>query len=119
MPPIASSELWRNCLRIPAYRVSDAARYAGVSTQTVSYWQKLRRGGAPVLTKRLEGTALSYLQLIEVGVVSAMRRSGVKLRIIEATRKYLSENMGEEIAKREPAPFIYQVKGSRIWPVKI
>lgn len=88
--------MWRDRIRLPAYKVSEAARYAQVAYQTVSYWQKLRRGGSPVLTPREKGAALSYLQLIEVGVVAAMRRSGVKLGTIDATRQYLAEQMGAE-----------------------
>lgn len=111
MPPAANSDLWRDRIRIPAYRVSEAARYADVSSQTVAYWQKLRRGGDPVLTPRPKGVALSYLQLIEIGVVSAMRKSKVKLRTIEATRKYLSEKMGAEFPFAE---YRFKTDGKRL-----
>lgn len=96
MPPTANSELWRDRIRIPAYRVSDAARYADVSYQTVARWQKLRHCGSSAIVPRPKRAALSYLQLIEVGVVAAMRKSGVKLRTIEATWKYLSDRMGAD-----------------------
>ncbi len=94
--PYTGSELWRERIRIPTYRVGDAARYAGISAQTVAYWQRLRGGGSSVLSQRPKGLALSYLQLIEVGVVAAMRKSGVKLQTIDATRTYLSEQIGTE-----------------------
>jgi uncharacterized protein (DUF433 family) len=44
---------------------------------------------------------LSYLQLIEVGVVAAMRKSGVTLRKIRQAREYLCEEFDSEF------PFAY------------
>lgn len=92
------SELWRKRLNVPAYRIMEAARYARTSNQTIRNWEKIR-GDQSVVTRRDEREALSYLQLIEVGVVAAMRNSGVKLNTIRDARKYLSEEFNS------PYPF--------------
>ena len=96
MPAPGHAELWRERITIPVYRVGEAARYADTSAQSIAYWQRIRRGREPALGPRAKRSALSYLQLIEVGVVAAMRRSGVKLRTIETARRYLSKTFGTE-----------------------
>ena len=88
MATTAHSELWQKRLAAPAYRIMEAARYARTSNQTIRNWEKIAR---PVVTKRDAREDLSYLQLIEVGVVAAMRKSGVKLDTIRDARKYLSK----------------------------
>lgn len=85
----AHSELWRKRLNVPAYRIMEAARYARTSNQTIRNWEKIR-GNSSVVTGRDVREDLSYLQLIEVGVVAAMRKSGVRLDTIRDARKYLS-----------------------------
>lgn len=80
-------------LSVPTYRPSDAARYAGISTQTILNWQKEHADASAALSNRESGQLLSYLQLIEVAVVSAMRKSGVPLASIRAAKKYLSEHL--------------------------
>ncbi len=87
----AHTELWRERLTTPAYRIVEAARYARTSNQTIRGWEKLRGNRRTVVTSRPDGEALSYLQLIEVGVVSAMRKAKVSLQRIRAAREYLSE----------------------------
>jgi hypothetical protein len=94
----AHSELWRKRLNVPAYRIMEAARYARTSNQTIRNWEKIR-GNSSVVTGRDDREALSYLQLIEVGVVAAMRQSGVKLDTIRDARKYLSTEF------KSPFPF--------------
>ncbi|WP_181176007.1 DUF433 domain-containing protein [Mesorhizobium sp. B2-3-4] len=81
---------WRERLSVPAYRVADAARYAGTTTQTVNNWQRA------VISDREAGKALSYLQLVELGVVAAMRKQGVTLKTIRKTRLYLAEEFGSQ-----------------------
>jgi uncharacterized protein (DUF433 family) len=76
----------------------EAARYARTSNQTIRNWEKIR-GNSSVVTGRDDREALSYLQLIEVGVVAAMRQSGVKLDTIRDARKYLSTEF------KSPFPF--------------
>lgn len=79
---------WKERMGLPAYRVGDAARFAGTSVQTINSWQRLRAGGV-ALPPRSAGRQLSYLELIEVGVVAAMRKSGVPLQSIRSARNYL------------------------------
>ena len=93
------TELWRERLSAPAYRIMEAARYARTSNQTIRSWEKLQGNHITIVTAREEREALSYLQLIEVGVVAAMRKSGVKLDTVRNARQYLSE------AFNSPHPF--------------
>jgi uncharacterized protein (DUF433 family) len=85
----AHTELWRKRLSAPAYRIMEAARYARTSNQTIRNWERIR-GNHRVVSGRKDREDLSYLQLIEVGVVAAMRKSNVKLDTIRDARKYLS-----------------------------
>ncbi|MEX0954863.1 MAG: hypothetical protein WDZ83_06590 [Rhizobiaceae bacterium] len=88
-------EFWKSRLAVPTYRVKDAARYAGTSPQTVGSWQRLKaRGG--VVAPRDPGDRLNYLQLIEVGVVAAMRKAGVPLKSIRNARNFLASKMGSQ-----------------------
>jgi uncharacterized protein (DUF433 family) len=89
----APTDRWRERLNTPAYLVAEAARYARTSQQTIGNWQKLR-GDGPAIARREAGAQLSYLQLIEIGVVAAMRKSGVRLRKIREAREYLSKQFG-------------------------
>jgi len=83
-------EFWRERLPVAAYGLAEAARYAGVSHRTASAWERLTpSGGAPVLSSRPAGAGLSFLQLIELGVVAAMRKAGVSLQRIRRAREYL------------------------------
>lgn len=87
---------WRKRLDLPAYQVGEAARYARTTPQTVRNWQKLRGEQGGVLSERESGEALSYLQLIEMGVVAAMRKAGVRLDKIQAARTYLAHEFKAE-----------------------
>lgn len=93
---IASSqrELWRERLSVPAYAVNEAARYARLSTRTVSDWHKTESWAA--LSSRSDRAALSYLQLIEVAVVAAFKKAHVKNADIRAARDYMKEKFGSE-----------------------
>jgi len=81
--------LWRERLNVPAYRVFEAARYARTSQQTIGNWERIRGNRIGAISTRGEREGLSYLQLIEVGVVAAMRKSGVTLEKIRQAREYL------------------------------
>ena len=81
--------LWRERLNVPAYRVFEAARYARTSQQTIGNWERVRENRAGAVSTRGERKGLSYLQLIEVGIVAAMRKSGVTLERIRQAREYL------------------------------
>jgi uncharacterized protein (DUF433 family) len=82
-------EYWRERLTVPAYRVTEAARYARTTKETIGNWQRVRGTRPGAISKRAEREGLSYLQLIEVGVVAAMRKSGVTLKKIREAREYL------------------------------
>jgi uncharacterized protein (DUF433 family) len=88
---IAHTAFWRERLTVPAYRVFEAARYARTSPQTIGNWEELRGNKRGVVSARDNREGLSYLQLIEVGVVAAMRKSGVSLKKIREAREYLCE----------------------------
>lgn len=91
LPP---EELWRRRLRIPFYRIGEAARYAGISAPTAGRWHSA--GKSKVLSERGRRDDLSYLQLIELAVVAAMRKEGVKLRVIRAAREYAAQTLTSE-----------------------
>lgn len=85
-------------LALPAYSLSDAARYAAVPPSTVRYWF-YGKGGADrgaVLRDKARGVRLSYLQLIEVAVVATFRELGVPLGVIRRARDYASESLGAQ-----------------------
>jgi uncharacterized protein (DUF433 family)/DNA-binding transcriptional MerR regulator len=81
---------WKRRLRLPAYSVRDAARYAHVSVGTIRSWQRAQGEYVPALAARESGDALSYLQLVELRFVAAMRDAGVKLKTIRKAREYLA-----------------------------
>jgi uncharacterized protein (DUF433 family) len=92
---VAAHQLWTKRLTVPAYAVSEAARYARTSPQTINNWQ--RNGNyAGIISERERGAGLSYLQLIEVGVVAAMRKSGVSLPKIKKARNYMADELGSD-----------------------
>ena len=75
---------------MPNYGVSEAARYADITSQTIRNWQKLGNRPAP-LGAREKGKELSYFQLIELAVVAACRKAGMKLPKIREAREYLKQ----------------------------
>jgi uncharacterized protein (DUF433 family) len=92
----ANTEFWRERLSVPAYGVAEAARYARTSQGTIGNWEKIKGRRRSVVTSRRFRESLSYLQLIEVGVVAAMRKSNVKLRIISEAREYLCKEFNTQ-----------------------
>src|SRR5258706_4335898 len=87
---------WIRRLLLPAYQVKDAARYAEVMSQTVRNWQ---RGGDQIgaaIANRKPRESLSYLQLQELAIVSAMRHQGIELQKIRLARDYLSSHFSLE-----------------------
>lgn len=89
-----SENAWRRRLVLPNYQVQEAARFAQIAPQTVVQWQKGAVG--PALAPRERRVALSYMQLIEVAVVAALRREGVPLRRIREAREYLQRALKSE-----------------------
>jgi uncharacterized protein (DUF433 family) len=90
-----NSEPWKARLTIPNYRVGEAARYARVSSQTVTNWQSIR-GNKVLLSRREDRASLSYMQLIELAVVAAFRDSGVTLQRIFEAREFIKNQFESE-----------------------
>jgi len=84
---------WRRRLYLPSYQIAEAAKYSGVSSQTIAAWHRIER---QLLSEREVREALSYLQLIEVAVVAAFRKIGVPMKNIRATREYASKVLKAE-----------------------
>ena len=94
MPAAAPSHnAWRRRLYLPNYQVQEAARYARIAPQTIVQWQKGNRGA---LAPRPHRDALSYLELVEVAVVAALRNEGVALWRIREAREYLASTLKSE-----------------------
>ena len=110
---VAPSDFWRTRLYFPNYKIRDAARYSDLSPQTVASWH-----GQPgsnqnsTLSNKKKGGALSYLQLIEVAVVAAFRKSGVTLKKIRSAREYLSKELE---AEHPFAEYRFKTDGKELW----
>lgn len=91
--PAPSRDPWRRRLYLPAYQVREAARFARIAPQTVVQWQKETAGA---LAPRHVRESLTYMQLIEVAVVAALRRAGVPLRRIREAREWISRTLKSE-----------------------
>ena len=84
-----------------------------ISSQTVASWRtKHQCQPSSTLSTKEKGASLSYLQLIEVAVVSSFRKSGISLRKIKAAREYL----GKQFEAEHPfAEFRSQTEGKELW----
>lgn len=87
---------WRRRLTLPAYQVKEAARYAGITPQTILNWQKATETAGSALSARDKGAGLSYLQLVEVAFVAALRKLGVKLNDIRNAHEYMAQKLNSE-----------------------
>lgn len=86
-------------LTLPAYTYVDAARYALIPAQTVRNW--FRGASSPGHTMRavfgeVPTHGLSYLQLVEVAFVAAMRAHKLKLSALRTAYDYVRTAMGIE-----------------------
>lgn len=106
----ARSERWRERLYVPNYKVREAARYAHISPKTVADWHAV--GDRKALPSRESGAALSYMQLIEVAVVAAARKAGIKLKDIAAARAYVSEKLKSDYPFAE---YRFKSNGRDLW----
>jgi DNA-binding transcriptional MerR regulator len=88
--PSNPAEPWRKRLNIPAYQIGEAARYARISSQTVTAWHKIDKR---VLPEKRSRERLSYLQLIELAVVAAFRKAKFQLGEIRAARNYVKQTL--------------------------
>src|SRR5262249_52662701 len=75
----------RQRLRVPHYQVGEVARYGQLASATIVSWQQ------KVVSARDFGAELSYLQLIDVAVVAAMRHGGIRMPEIRATRVFMQD----------------------------
>ncbi|GBF58861.1 putative antitoxin VapB45 [Candidatus Phycosocius bacilliformis] len=87
-------DFFRARLETPNYEVGEAARYAKVSVATVTRWHQ-----NTMLSARRPRLKLSYLQLIELAVVSACKAAGMKLREIRLAREFFAKEF------KTPHPF--------------
>lgn len=89
---------WFRRLYLPAYRLSDAARYVGTSAQRIANWhyREVPNYGSPALPGREHGKPLSYLELIEIAVVTTFRALNVPLGNIVKTRYYMAQTFNSE-----------------------
>lgn len=111
MTAFRPNEFWKERLKLPAYGVSEAARYADITGQTIRNWQKLSNRHSP-LSPRERGKALSYLQLIELAVVAAARDSGVPLWAIRQTREYMRKEFNADFPF---ARYRFKTDGKELW----
>lgn len=93
---LPEAEPWRRRLYLPAYSLTDAARYAHTARQTVTAWYYGRPSHAPVLGGKERQIPLSYLQLVEVAFVATFRHLGVSLQRIRQARDYLAQLFHDE-----------------------
>lgn len=110
---VQPQDFWRSRLFVPNYKIRDAARYAHLSSQTVANWHtKPGANRRSTLSTKEKGASLSYLQLIEVAVVSSFRKTGISLQKIKAAREYLSKQFE---AEHPFAEFRFKTEGKELW----
>ena len=107
-----SSEPWRRRLYLPNYQTGEAAKYADITTQTIVAWHRETGKQARILSHKERRVELSYMQLIEVAVVSAFRKSGVSLKRIRAAREYASKTLKAEYPFAE---FRFKEEAKHLW----
>jgi len=90
-----NTEPWKRRLYLPAYNISEAARYARTSMQTITYWH-YRPSKYGALLPKAKRKPLSYLQLVEVAFVATFRALGVSLQRIRKAREYASKTFNVE-----------------------
>ncbi len=102
-------EPWRRRLFLPSYQIGEAAAYAQIAPQTVVAWHRIE---AALLARREKRAALSYMQLIEVAVVSAFRKAGVSMPRIRAAREYAARSLKSEYPFAE---YSFKEEGKHLW----
>ena len=90
------NEPWKRRLYLPAYEVGVSARYAQIPAQTVSRWHHTTERFGPAVSDRQARRPLSYLQLIELAVVSTFRHMGLSLQRIRKAREFAQQRFGFE-----------------------
>lgn len=104
-------EPWRRRLLLPAYTITDAARYVDQSPQLVASWHYRETSSGVLLPGKEHRKPLSYLQLIEVAVVSTFRKLNVPLQRVRKARQYLAQRFNVEFPFTE---FRFKTEGFHI-----
>lgn len=117
---------WLDRLRLPAYGVSDAAKYTGIHHNTILAWERTASSYAP---RRAPRTRLTYLELIEVAFVAFFKSMGFPLRRIRYTHDHIADFMETDFPfashRFKTGPFSYQllmeedVPESPIWSARV
>ena len=89
---------------LPAYSISEAARYLAVPAATIRYWSVGRDAYAPLIeVPEHAPTLLSFLNLTELHVLAAIRRQHeVKMPSIRRAIQYLAAHARHAVDKRHP-----------------
>jgi uncharacterized protein (DUF433 family) len=108
----ANAEPWRRRLYLPAYAVSEAARYARTAPQTIAYWLYGDGERLPIVRGKERRKPLSYLQLVEIAFVASFRRAGVPLSAIRRAHDYVAQTLETEYPF---ATIQFQTEGNHIF----
>ncbi len=89
---------------LPAYSISEAARYLILPTATIRYWSVGRKNHAPLIkVPEHSPTLLSFLNLVELHVLAAIQRKHkVKMSHVRKALEYLMVSKPQLINKRHP-----------------
>ena len=93
-----------NLRELPAYSVAEVAHYLNIPETTARYWAT-GHGSYPALieTADTDPIALSFLNLVELHILAAIRRRHkVKMSRVRSAIDYLRENTGKPLEKRHP-----------------
>ena len=93
-----------NLRELPAYSVAEVAHYLNLPRSTVRYWAT-GKDSSPALIEvaDIEPVALSFLNLVELHVLAAIRRKhAVPMPKVRRAIDYLRENTQDESDKLHP-----------------
>ncbi|MYE54659.1 MAG: DUF433 domain-containing protein [Chloroflexi bacterium] len=81
---------WLDRLHLPAYRVTEAAKYASIHHNTIYAWERTASPDAP---RRPPRAGLSYLELIEIAFVAFFKSMGIPLRRIRQAHDQIAGDL--------------------------
>lgn len=80
---------------MPNYSISEASDYLGLPRSTVRWWVKGKDDHRPVIALAdAKQNALSFFNLVEVHVLSALKKEGLKLPGIRTAVRHLQQRLG-------------------------
>ena len=90
--------------QLPCYPISEVAQYLAVPAATIRYWSVGRGSYEPLIAvPSYAPTLLSFLNLIELHVLAAIRRKhGVKMQSVRKAIRYLADRSRCELEARHP-----------------